>query len=457
MQSNTTRRRFSYKLDLVFWFIVMMLPIIVYFITSFRNPEAVGFLTFVADFSPFPFIEEILHDVFALAFGCKFELSGLLAYFVGVEIFHVLFDVIVFIPRLAHKWISKAVQDDGYDSGYSSGRWTGYDEGYNDGYEDGLSTSDGYDKGYDAGHTAGKSEGYNDGYDKGYDAGHTAGKSEGYDDGYSEGLAAGTRAAMYGIFANATFDAVFTYVDDQYYSNEREVTITGESLEPYLIYSAVDFQLFYNRYEDYMQGYDLQEADFTIRFNVPFSYSLETYPFLWQGSSIGVVFTLIGTDGLQYSYSLGTSRLPDGVAIPFPIPDSSFMVSSISVGFAAAYNTMTGMSVFASASSNYYGGYSDGFNSGYESGRLDGYFQGVDSTASQKYQEGYSAGYSAGLNVAEKGDFFNLFSALIDAPVSVFSSLLNFDILGFNMRNLVLSLLSVALVISAIRLFSGGA
>lgn len=112
MQNNTTKRRFSYKLDLIFWFIMMMLPLFVYFVVSFRNAEAVSFLSFVADFSPFPFIEDILDRVSEMAFGSTFALSGLFAYFVGVEIFHVLFDVIVFIPRLAHKWISKAVQDE---------------------------------------------------------------------------------------------------------------------------------------------------------------------------------------------------------------------------------------------------------------------------------------------------------------------------------------------------------
>lgn len=35
-----------------------------------------------------------------------------LSYCVNIEIVHVLFDVLVFIPRLAHKWIGKAVQDE---------------------------------------------------------------------------------------------------------------------------------------------------------------------------------------------------------------------------------------------------------------------------------------------------------------------------------------------------------
>ncbi len=110
--TNTNKRRFSYKLDLIFWFIVSLLPILVYLVVNIRNPEAVGFFDYITNFSPFPFIAEVLDSVAETAFGAPFALSGLLSYFVGVEIFHILFDVIVFIPRLAHKWISKAVQDD---------------------------------------------------------------------------------------------------------------------------------------------------------------------------------------------------------------------------------------------------------------------------------------------------------------------------------------------------------
>lgn len=110
--TKTSKRRFSYKLDLIFWFIVSFLPILLYLAVNFKNPEAVGFFEFVSNFSPFPFIANVLDSVSETAFGARFALSGLLSYFVGVEVFHILFDVIVFIPRLAHKWISKAVQDE---------------------------------------------------------------------------------------------------------------------------------------------------------------------------------------------------------------------------------------------------------------------------------------------------------------------------------------------------------
>ena len=110
--TSSGKRRLSYKIDAVFWFIVSMLPIIVYLILNYRNPSAPDFFTYVLGFAPFEFIQDILDNVTETAFGAPFRLNAFLSYCVGVEILHVLFDVIVFIPRLAHKWISKAVQDD---------------------------------------------------------------------------------------------------------------------------------------------------------------------------------------------------------------------------------------------------------------------------------------------------------------------------------------------------------
>lgn len=112
MLSKTTKNRIGYKLDKLFWFIVSILPIIFYFAINYRNPAATGFFEYVSAFSPFSYIENIFNDITRLAFDTTFPLVSYLSYCVGVEIFHVFFDVIVFIPRLAHKWVGKAVQDD---------------------------------------------------------------------------------------------------------------------------------------------------------------------------------------------------------------------------------------------------------------------------------------------------------------------------------------------------------
>lgn len=120
--SNT---RFAYKLDKIFWFLISFLPVIFYisaylFFSSSEIPSFTSFMSETWGIIPAPnnIVYSVLYDLFGSA--GKFPLVSqvgagffyFVSYLIHVEILHVFFDVIVFIPRLAHKWISKAVQDD---------------------------------------------------------------------------------------------------------------------------------------------------------------------------------------------------------------------------------------------------------------------------------------------------------------------------------------------------------
>lgn len=90
-------------------------------------------------------------------------------------------------------------------------------------------------------------------------------------------------------------------------------------------------------------------------------------------------------------------------------------------------------------------GYKDGFENGYLEGEIEGLYNGE--------QNGYKDGYREGLAVAEQGDFYSLFSAVIDAPVSAFTNLLDFNVLGVNVAEFVLSLISAFFAIKIVRIF----
>lgn len=128
MLSKTTKSRFGYKLDKIFWWIVALLPVLCYILyVGFGDVRtSTGSLYTLPDF----FVSFILNgvgfsdNVIWKALSEIFSSAGvfpiftsetplfLFNWFIWVELFHLFFDVIVFIPRLAHKWISKAVQDD---------------------------------------------------------------------------------------------------------------------------------------------------------------------------------------------------------------------------------------------------------------------------------------------------------------------------------------------------------
>lgn len=87
------------------------------------------------------------------------------------------------------------------------------------------------------------------------------------------------------------------------------------------------------------------------------------------------------------------------------------------------------------------------------------YTQGqYDSYGNNRYNagknEGYSSGYAAGVAAGGKNNFMSLITAVVDAPITAFTSLLDFDILGYNMKDLALALLTTGLLVAAIRFFS---
>lgn len=87
------------------------------------------------------------------------------------------------------------------------------------------------------------------------------------------------------------------------------------------------------------------------------------------------------------------------------------------------------------------------------------YSQGqYDSYGNNRYNagknEGYSSGYAAGIAAGGNNNFMSLITAVVDAPIKAFTSLLDFEILGYNMKDLALALLTAGLLVAAIRFFS---
>ena len=78
------------------------------------------------------------------------------------------------------------------------------------------------------------------------------------------------------------------------------------------------------------------------------------------------------------------------------------------------------------------------------------------------YQAGQNAGYTQGYNEGladgqsgEGNSFLNLFSAIIQAPVNVFTKILDFEIFGFNIAGIAIGLIAVAMIIAFMRWSSG--
>lgn len=91
---------------------------------------------------------------------------------------------------------------------------------------------------------------------------------------------------------------------------------------------------------------------------------------------------------------------------------------------------------------DYARGYDLGYNSGYNQGKNDFY--------SSRYDSGYSDGLRDGID-RNQYNFYTLLSAVIETPINAGLSMLNFDFLGFNMRDFFLAIFTIALIITVLR------
>lgn len=128
MRTKKTTSRFAFKLDKFFWFVISFFPLFSWLIYLFSaSSYTTSPLTFYAWLDQyFGFMGQIqksaiystLYQIFSITSvnslfpALSTALMAFFTYLVTIEIVHVVYDVIIFIPRLAHKWISKAVQDD---------------------------------------------------------------------------------------------------------------------------------------------------------------------------------------------------------------------------------------------------------------------------------------------------------------------------------------------------------
>lgn len=122
-------------------------------------------------------------------------------------------------------------------------------------------------------------------------------------------------------------------------------------------------------------------------------------------------------------------------------------------------------------SNGFTNGYNDGFDVGVNQGYNDGYSAGVIAGKEQANSTvntgsaSYIQGYQDGLGAPEYS-FLSLISSIIDAPIRAFfgytedgvthPGLFNFNILGYDMSNLVLSIFSLCVLLTILRLILGG-
>ena len=274
-----------------------------------------------------------------------------------------------------------------------------------------------------------------------YDQGYMQGKADGKEEGYTEGYQDASDTLNLGVLKGSKISASLTYSDN------TKATITNE--DPTFTYNGIDFRPSRDKWEASKM---LENALVTVNFADSFSY--KAFPLRFQGSSDVMSGTFLSTDGKKYSFNIERTDLLEGVVpgqfvISGSYPDN-LQIKSVTIQFGRATDTLEG--VLLSVSGQYQNGYANGYNDGFADN--DSYSKGYVAGRDFGYNNGYNAGLAEGS--AENG-FAGLLFAVIDTPVKAFSSLLNFEILGVNMKSFVLSVLTLALFVVVVRWLLGKA
>ena len=101
------KKYFDHCLDSIFWWLMWLVPLIggILCICTSGTHDYAAFINFLDNFS-FDFVADILVDMFGVA---SLQLPDFLVFFlsyvVSVELCHLLTDVLIFIPRFAHKLV----------------------------------------------------------------------------------------------------------------------------------------------------------------------------------------------------------------------------------------------------------------------------------------------------------------------------------------------------------------
>lgn len=362
-----------------------------------------------------------------------------------------------------------------YDNGYNAGYIEGHDFGYNEGYEDGLD-----------------SDAYQEGYDVGYQEGHDAGYQEGYDFGYSEG--ASSLLAGYSVidsnFASGFNSEAYVYDGIKYDSTIFTNRNDSSDVLPYSCSFSNDpnnpsgniragFQFVNSLVGNmafqvnlFIDENDITFNDYVTRFKVLivnldnnnaslvnlFDYgTILNIGYSRQHYYYSVLFKYNPTDSSNYTYYLVYDHTISSVTSGFTQYISSFDLTNFILysytgivpteeytsGFTDGYTA--GYSEGASNENAYY----DGFNNGYSDG-----LRNLEEQKEDSYNLGHSIGYNEGLATGSSNQysFMGLMGAVMDAPVSALNGLLDFDILGVNIKTFLVSIMAFAVALFVLKI-----
>ena len=280
-------------------------------------------------------------------------------------------------------------------------------------------------------------DGYDEGYDEGYNAGVTDGTQSGYDDGYADGYDEGYNNGL----ADEVYTASQAFKSSGY--NYVSVLSAGTSTK----FEAV------KKIGALVDGYEnvnvpLSGLFFGANSLIPDPMGGLVLPADYESLTGDTVYELYASS--QYAMSFNNYVEMAQWLIDNPMDNLVLIPSNInnpsSDGIYPIYFVMNDRSLLDR--------FVSGAGAAYDLGYQGGYSEGYDAGDGAGYDRGYGVGFNDGQVDAASGSytFLGLIGSVIDAPISAFRGLLDFELLGVNMSSFVLAIMSLCVIIVIIRM-----
>lgn len=248
------------------------------------------------------------------------------------------------------------------------------------------------------------------------------------------------------------FDGVFRGDDDFYLSGLKGVSIfvTTKNNGVYACAGDLPIQLNFGSSNNINSNYIKARIDYTV----PAGYSVPADAILIDGVYVCSAEVLKAASN-EYGVFSCTAQELFGLEASTPVRSIrvTFVCDSIHTSYfdkgagIIISNTKNNPAFMAGQS---YGA-SEGFDEGYKYGKLAGAEQGYGDGLRDGKIVGFEEGYREGLKNAKELTFRGLIFAVVDAPVQVFSSMLNFNVLGINLLGFMTSILTIMIVIAVVK------
>lgn len=163
----------------------------------------------------------------------------------------------------------------------------------------------------------------------------------------------------------------------------------------------------------------------------------------------------VGVDGLDYTSDF-SQYLINGYRFYFTVNSGTTISEFINYPNTHINEFFFSFGGFAYNSQIYQQGFADGSRNAYDKGYQTGYDTGFSTGTANKRAYGeqrYNDGITDALNNTDAYGFTGLFGAVTSVPVNIFRAIFNFEILGTNISAFLFSIITIIVVIAALKFF----